>query len=149
MKTSTKWIIGIVLGLIVLAIIVTIGYVAFNRWGGPVWVMRSPGIHPWEGGRGMPMQPFRGIPNQRFIGFFPLRLIGGGLIFTGVLALIVLGIIALARSLGKPQSGGLTAAPTTVTATTQDSEHECPNCKRMVQDDWLHCPYCGTNLPQT
>ena len=149
MNTATKWIIGIVVGLILLTAIVGIGYLAFSRWPGPIWVMRSPGIHPWEDGRGMPLLPFRGLPAQRFIGFFPLRFLGGGLIFTGALVLIVLGVIWLVRSLGRPQPSSPLAVPTPAPAVPQPAAQACPNCKRPVQEDWSHCPYCGADLPQT
>ncbi len=148
MKTSTKWILGIVIGLILVAAIMTIGFLAFNRWGGHVWVMRSPVIHPWEGERGMPMQPFRGIPNQRFIRFFPLRFLGSGLIFTGLLVLLILGIFSLIRSLSRPQPGTAAAIPTSAPTTTHIASQGCPSCKRPIQEDWLHCPYCGSDLTQ-
>jgi len=150
MNTATKWIIGIVVGLILLTAIVGIGYLAFSRWPGPIWVMRSPGIHPWADRGGIPpMQPFRGIPHPRYIGFFPLRFLGGSLIFTGALVLIVLGVIWLIRSLRSPQPGSVAAMPTPAPAVTQPTAQVCPNCKRPVQEDWLHCPYCGTDLTQT
>lgn len=147
-KTTTKWILGIAIGLIALVAIVSLGYLIFNHWGEPVWAIRAPGIHPREGWRDMPMRPYRVMPPQRIIRYFPLRFLGGGLIYLGLLALIILGIIALIRGLGRPQTSALAAQTGSAAVVTQATSQICPNCKRPVQEDWQHCPYCGTDLPQ-
>jgi len=55
----------------------------------------------------------------------------------GLLVLLILGIVWLARTVGGlgPASG-----PAPSTART------CPNCGQSVQADWQACPYCGENL---
>jgi len=104
MKTSTKWILGVVLGLVVIATILMIGYFVFNRWGVFGWAMAPRGVRPWNGERLMPMQPHWGLPNQRFTGLFPLRFIGGGLFLAGFLILVIFGVIALIRTLQSPKN---------------------------------------------
>lgn len=95
----------------------------------------------WEGGRvmpwhWMPMHPARGIPLGRFGAFFPWSPIFGGLIWLGVLVLVVMGALALARAIGRPDQPASAAVQAA----------SCPNCGRPVQADWRLCPYCGQTL---
>jgi hypothetical protein len=140
-----KWILGIVLGLVALAALAAAGYLAFSRWSGVGWMMDARAFRLWDGGRALlwrwtPMHPTWGIPASRFFGFSPLGMIAGGLIWLGLLALIVLGVIALARGLSRSSGSAVTSVQATSPAKA------CPNCGRPVQDDWSHCPYCGHAL---
>ena len=54
------------------------------------------------------------------------------LVPTGILALIVYGVVTLTRNPGNNASAASTAP--------------CPNCGKGVQADWKNCPYCGTTL---
>ena len=144
MKSTTKWVIGILVGVVLVAALVAVGYLVFERWAGPAWEVRAPSLRPWEGGRGMPMQPFQDMPHLRIVRYSPLRFIGGGLIFVGMLVLIGLGIAALVRSLRRPLPA---AAPASLIP--QAGTQTCPNCNRPVQADWLHCPYCASDLKKT
>ncbi|KAF0108481.1 MAG: hypothetical protein FD146_1055 [Anaerolineaceae bacterium] len=129
MKTTWKWIIGIVLGLLVLAVLTGVGF-AFRTgyWGCD---MRA-----WDGFdrttvSSVGMMPFGGM--YRSVGMMPFGGFLGGLIPLGVLTLIVLGIIWLVRSLRQP------AAPTALPAA-------CGKCGKVVQPDWNNCPSCGKKL---
>jgi hypothetical protein len=148
MKTSTKWIIGIVVGLVCLAALVGVGYLAFNWWSGSSgWMMESRAFRTWGDGRalpwhGMPMRPDRGVPYAGFSSFYPLRMIASGLICLGLLALIGLGLVALVRGLARPSQPA--EKPVALAAPSRT----CSNCGRAVQEDWNHCPYCGNPLSQ-
>lgn len=146
MKTSTKWILGVVISLVVLVILVAVAYLAVSRWTGAGWMVGARGVRPWEGWRAMPMHPNWDMPGVRYFGIFPLRLISGGLICFGFLSLIVIGVIALVRVLRAPQrptqSPPQVGDPESFPAAVQS----CPACTRAVQDDWSHCPYCGHTL---
>ena len=82
--------------------------------------MRGPGMLGF--GR---MMPFGGIL--------------GGLISLGFLALIVLGIIWLVRSLRKPAASATMLAPVVPAVAV----HPCPKCDESVQENWNFCPNCG------
>jgi hypothetical protein len=142
MKTSTKWIIGIAIGLLCVVALVAFGYLAFNWWSGSDWMMETRAFRTWGDGRDqpwqrMPMHPNWEMPYTRFGGFYPLRMVASGLICLGLLALIVLGVVALARGLIRP------SPPTKVPVAPVTPSKACSNCGRLVQDDWSHCPYCG------
>jgi uncharacterized membrane protein len=50
----------------------------------------------------------------------------------GIVALLVYGIVALARNTGN--------------SLPPASLPPCPNCGKGTQADWQNCPYCGTAL---
>lgn len=163
MKKVWKWIIGIVIALIVIAALVVGGFFIWmhagnyagvarvvrpgttmpgfgrepfnNTWGGHGYIMRGPGM--MEFGR-------TGI----FGGLF------GGLIGIGLLALIIMGIIWLARSLRTPATAKATASEASVAAAASEVEESnleasaqtCPKCGSPVQTDWKHCANCGRKL---
>ncbi len=151
MKTAIKWILGILIGVVLLAAVAAVGYFVFTRWDGISFMMRPRVLMPFEGRR-MPIQPFGGIPYQRFGGFFPLRLIGSGLFCLGFLALIVLGVVVLVRVLRQPGQAAIIAAPAVAPiqmpepVQTPAVTRNCSNCGKPVQEDWSHCPYCGNTL---
>ena len=152
MSKSTKWLLGIGIGLFCLIALVAVGYLAFSWWSGSGWMMgtRSFGAWgdrgeiPWQRmpWQGMPMHPNYGMPYSRFGGFFPLRIVAGGLLCLGILALFVLGVIALVRGLNRP------AQPAEKPVLPVEPAHVCSNCGRPVQNDWSHCPYCGNPLAE-
>ena len=157
MSKALKWILGILIGLIVVAALVSLGFLAADRIDLGHRLMDSRTIQPWDGERvmpwrDMPMRPYSRLYPQRFVGFFPLASIAGGLFCLGVLVLIILGIIALVRVLRRPAQ--VSAAPVTpdvpepapAPAPAQAVTHPCQACGRQVQDDWVHCPYCGADL---
>ncbi len=79
------------------------------------WGMMGPGMMGWG------FSPFGWI-GMAFMWLIPI----------GVIALIVYGVVALARNTGNPPPSAPLAP--------------CPNCGRGAQADWQNCPYCGTKL---
>jgi hypothetical protein len=167
MKTSTKWILGIGIGIVVGCILLTVvggaGYWALNRSGLLGWEMGARSGRLWDS----PLTPNNGMPMHAYPGFYgswsgffsPLRYLAFPLICLGFLALIVLGIIALVRSSNKsrPAEAPQVAVPAPAPAPVQvvaeapaqaapAAAKNCPNCGREVQEDWANCPYCGAPL---
>ncbi|MGA2504341.1 MAG: hypothetical protein ABSG01_09655 [Anaerolineales bacterium] len=151
MKKVWKWVIGIVIGLIVLAVLVGVGFLVWgnlhvyrnvaqlNRG----FSQRGPGMMPYGGFgyqlRGPGMMGYRMIP---FGGFF------GGLLMLGFLVLIVLGIIWL---VGRARTS--TPIQSTAAVPAVNSEpipaavlNPCKKCGRPLQADWTVCPYCGKKV---
>jgi uncharacterized membrane protein len=155
MKKVWKWIIGIVLGLIILAVLVGVGFMIrgnFHANRTEVQVFRGysdrgPGMMPY-GGFGYHM---RG-PGMMEFGRTPFVGLIGGLFSLVFLALVVLGIIWLVRSLSKPKAIDAPAAmPAAVPAVTTALApaaivNPCKNCGRPLQDEWKVCPYCGKKV---
>lgn len=87
------------------------------------------------GGYGMMGWGDRGYGGHMGWGFSPFGWIGMTfmwLIPVGFLALTALGIVWLVRAITNP------AAPS--------MQPPCPDCGRVLQADWQHCPYCGAKL---
>jgi zinc-ribbon domain len=129
MKTFWKWLIGILGGLLALALL--IGGVFMARF----WGSRGgfPGrARSLQGMPGMSGRHFGMMPYGHF-GMMPFGGLFGGLIGLGVLALVVLGVIWLVRALRKPQVPVQPLPPQPV----------CAKCGKPVQLDWKVCPYCG------
>ena len=137
MKKIWKWVIGIVLGLVVLALLVGVGF-AFHAGAGRF------SERAWNGfgrdGRGFGMMPYGGM--HRGFGMMPFGGFFGGLIFLGVVALIVLGILWLVRSLRKPATPVAPAATVIPVAPAAT----CRNCGNPVESGWRNCPHCGKKL---
>jgi hypothetical protein len=164
MKTSTKWIIGILVGLVVVACITSLGLFAFNISNPNVWEfgMRSGRLWGDEpllprdfNPRGMPMHPFYGVTGSWFGFFGLLRFFGATLLCLGVPALLILAVILLARNSQKPPqavSAQPAVTPPAAGAAQTPPQAEaaqagaCSNCGRQVQPDWSNCPYCGNAL---
>jgi hypothetical protein len=155
-----KWMIGILVGLLVLCLLAAAGYLVFNQINLPtrgVTILRD-----WDGSRPfdrdvapwdhMPMRPNRWAPEGMLRGFFPFGGMLGGLVCLGFLSLVVLGIVALVISLRRSKKPAAAAPSQVGPATPGDGEEmaiparACPNCQRPVIEDWSHCPYCGTAL---
>jgi hypothetical protein len=169
MKKATKWVFGIVIGMVVLAILASVGFMVFGDWGERGRGATPRQIQPWgeqrempwkgNPGFGMPMRPCRGMPGGMhggFGGFSPFGMFFGSLIWLGVLVLIVLGIIAFVRYLKRSPHPAIADVTTASSVPLPPSEsviessslttHPCPKCSRDVQEDWIHCPYCATDL---
>jgi hypothetical protein len=146
MKTITKWILGIVIGLVIVAFLATIGFVAFNRSHNVGWMMQSREFRPFGGDREMPMHPYAIMPHHMVMSFSPFRFLGGLLSFSLVAFLVVLGIVYLVRGLKKPQTVVTVPAQVSAPAPVEVRVHTCSNCGRTVQEDWSHCAYCGNTL---
>jgi Na+-transporting methylmalonyl-CoA/oxaloacetate decarboxylase gamma subunit len=175
MKTSVKWIIGIVVGLFVIVCLAGFALLAIRGFNGSGLVLGTRMGQFWNGQRSMPFgnMPFRDMPwgvmpMRPYRGFFggwnglfsPLRFIAFPLLCLGFLALVILGIIALIRSQSRPKPAAAAVTPavapmaepnTTVEQSTgapvtEVVEPTCPNCGQPVQRAWKHCPNCGAPL---
>lgn len=143
MNKVWKWIIGIVLGLVILAVLMGVGFMVrsnFHVYRAEVldsrgFSERSPWMMPY-GGFGSHM---RG-PGMMGNGLMPFGGFFGGLFSLGFLALVVLGIIWLVRSLRMPKPVDVSAVmPAAVV-------NPCKKCGKPIQDDWKSCPYCGKKV---
>jgi hypothetical protein len=122
MSKTMKWILGIFIGLVVLAVVVGAGSMAFGRCNRQVYLGMGPNaqswqqnqVQPWKndgenppGGQNpywqMPMQRYNRVPYMLHPGFFPLGMIFGALFCLGILGLIVLGNIALLKFITQPR----------------------------------------------
>jgi hypothetical protein len=170
MKTSTKWIIGIAAGLLLLclaagALTVAASWIYGSGWSlesrtGQLW-SDDQSVAPWNGmpmdrSQGMWMHPYRGVDGVWFSLFSPLRIVGICLLCLGLLALIVIGIVLLVRRPGRSQAAvAPAAAPAVEPAAAPAPAPEpaaaaaasiCPNCAQPVESGWSHCPHCGAPL---
>lgn len=150
MKTTTKWILGIVAGLVVVTAVSALAIFAMTQSGSLGWMANERSFMPRTFERTMPMHPYADGSWFFMSRFNPLWFIGRILLWGGVLALIVLGITALVRGLNKPAQA-VTAANAATTAVIEQvspaqAVQSCPACSRVVQQDWSHCPYCGNPL---
>lgn len=163
MKPVWKWIIGIVVGLIVVAALVGAAFLVhgYLMSGHVVAAIRLPAPNTGQGsqgnqprGFGMPGNrvpnyrmpgngtPYYGMPGfgwhrHGMMGFGPMMPFGGmifGLFCLGLLALLVIGIVWLVR---RPRAVQPVAAPVL---------SACPKCGKPVQADWNNCAYCGKKL---
>jgi len=151
MKNIWKWVLGIVVALVIVAGLVGLGFVMYNRmtavraqrivpnsqtWNGPL--NRVPGgqITP----RTMPMMGNRGV--GRGFGFFAPGLMFFGLLGRLIPFAILILLLYVAYQLGKrnvPASATAAPAPPLAAAPPR----LCPKCQTQVQADWKHCPNCG------
>jgi hypothetical protein len=160
MSKTMKWMIGILVGLLVVCLLAAVGFLVFSQINLPdrgVTILRD-----WDGNRPfdrdfapwdhMPMRPNRWAPDGLMRGFFPVGGLLSGLLCLGFLVFVVFGVIALVVSLKRSRKPA-TAAPSQVGHATPSEGEEiaipartCSNCQRPVNEDWSHCPYCGATL---
>jgi hypothetical protein len=151
MKTGWKWVIGIVLGLVILAVLVGVGFMVWNN----MHVYR--GVAEFNQGfsqRGPEMMPYGGFGYEMhgpgmmgyrvnpFGGFF------SGLLMLGFLVLVILGIIWLVGRLRSPKPVETAAALSASTSESMPAAtlNPCKKCGRPLQADWSVCPYCGKKV---
>jgi hypothetical protein len=151
MKKVWKWVIGVILGLVVIAVLIGVGFVVWNNmhfFRGAAEVnrgfsQRGPEMMPYGGYgwhmRGPDMMGFRAAP---FAGFF------GGLLTLGFLVLVVLGIVWLVVRLRSPKPVEATpSVPTIVSEPIPAAAlNPCKKCGRPLQTDWIVCPHCGKKV---
>lgn len=130
MNKVLKWILYILLGLVILAVIAGIVFAVF---GGYRYGMMRPG--------------FRMIVPMRN-NFSPFRLIFGGVFGLGVFVLVIVGIVALVNALVKSNRPAQMNPPAQMVSPVQmpTPSRTCANCGKPAQDDWKTCPYCGNAL---
>ena len=163
MKTVWKWIIGILVVLVVAAVLVAGGLFLWAHSGHVFGVARV--VRPGMQFPGNGKVPFRGYGNNAWggrgipmhgpammMGFNRPNILGmlfRGLLWVGLLTLIVLGIIWFIRLLRTP-SAAVVAAPVAASpvepVASVTSLHNCPRCGEPVQEGWKHCSNCGKKL---
>jgi hypothetical protein len=143
MNKVLKWILYILLGLVVLAVVG--GFLAMI-FGGFGYGMMRPGVRLMEPGIRM-MEPFY---YHRTGGF-----LFAGLLCLGVILLVIVGIVALVYALVNKNKNAQVTAPAPITSpvetTSQPAEmtapiRSCSNCGKPSQEEWKTCPYCGNPL---
>jgi uncharacterized membrane protein len=149
MKKVWKWIIGIVIGLVILSVLV--GGVLLVRSGfhaGRVhmgfqrgWSQPGPELNPY-GGFGFNRH---GPGMMSGYGMMPFGGLFGILISLGFLTFVVLGIVWLVEYIRRPKTAtGTTSLPaSSEPAVTMTN---CKKCGRQIQADWNNCPYCGKKV---
>ena len=148
MKKVWKWIIGIVLGLVILAVLVGVGFMVLGNFHGQrAEILNSRGFSQ----RGPWLTPYGGFghmrgPGMMGYGWMPFGGFLGGLFSLGFLALVVMGIIWLVRSLNTPKSIDAPAPITAAAAMPAAIVNPCKKCGKPLQDDWKVCPYCGKKV---
>lgn len=107
--------------------------------------------------------PFIGMRGVHFGFFSPFRLLALPLLCLGFLALLILGVVLLARNNRQSQKTvavqpmpaqvvePAAEAPAAVvsepeTPAPAPESRVCPGCGRQAEADWGHCPYCGSPL---
>ena len=158
MNTSTKWILAIVIGAVILVCFAAVAITAISWFDGPQVMIGHRTAFPWFGGRllpfgdelgDMPMIPRSGFSNQLFYSNFPFRLIClpvlclGFLFLAGLVGLVLL----LTRRNTQPAAGPPTPAPEPVPVIepemTQTQSLTCASCGQPLEEGWSHCPHCG------
>ncbi len=176
MKTVWKWIIGIVIVLVIVAVIVggvfmlhshMLNLVRVTRVNRPS--MRAPGNGtPSTGNNGKVPSTTNGNGYRRFPGMMPFgngnwggrgmymggfgmmgfgRMMPFGGLFGGLVALGILVLIVLAI-IWLVRSLRKPAAPTAavVPVVPAVAVHPCQKCGGSVQEGWQFCPHCGEKL---
>ena len=130
MNKVLKWILYVLLGLVVLAVIGCIVYIAF---GGYHYAMVRPGFRM--------MEPF-------WNSFSPFRTIFGGIFGLGIFVLVIVGIVALVNAIMRGNRPAQMTPPTQMDtpAPMAAPTRTCSNCGKPAEDDWKTCPYCGNPL---
>ena len=170
MKPVWKWVIGVVVVLVILAVLVGGAFLLrshmMNAAGVATRSIRSVPQVPGNRQLPAPNNGTNGNGTQRFPGMMPFGngnlgrrgmymggagMMGfgrmmpfgglfGGLISLGILVLIVLAIIWLVGNLRRP---AVLAAPPVVPAV---ATHPCQKCGEPVQENWKFCPNCGEKV---
>jgi hypothetical protein len=146
-----------VLGLVVIAVLVGVGFMVFGFHAYRSEARLMPGFSQ----RGYGIMPYGGFEHMRAPGMMgrgwsPLGGFFGGLICLGFLVLLVLGIIWLVRSLRRPTTvasvpTAVASMPAPVSQSTPEVMPEavvnpCKRCGKPLQDDWKVCPHCGKKV---
>ncbi len=156
MRKVWKWVIGVVVALVVIAVIAGGVWLIASRIAGVRYAQVLPpsqgnpvprGNNGPYGNRVGPnwMMPYGGHYQMMRGGGFGFGIIPGiiGFIFfLVILALVVLGIVWLVTSLSR-RSTVLPPAPATQAAPAVVNTHLCSNCGQPVQNGFTFCPNCG------
>jgi hypothetical protein len=150
MKKIIWWVVGVVAALLVIAAIVCVGAMVMRSNHGMAWTRDQIPEQRWddrrlEPGEGMHFRP-RGGFIARPYGMFAFPGWLGGLVCLGILGVLGAGALVLVyRAGGRKRPVPVQAVAEAPVASTPVA-HPCGNCQRPVQEDWVHCPYCGSDL---
>jgi hypothetical protein len=144
MSKTWKWILGILVGLFIVALIAApfiwrstmLANVDTNRLGVPrAWDVPRNNGRAFDNWNRHPMlaigrsaMPFGGL-------FMGLGMLLSLIVPAGILFAIIYGAVRLAIKNGQTTLPPAVAPPAT---------HPCPKCGFAVQAGWKHCPECGT-----
>ncbi len=170
MSNVLKWILGILVVLVVVAVVVGVGFLVVSHWGASNWMMGARSFQPYDDGRvrpwkdtpqfEMPMHPGwdtpfdrrGGFPLLRFGGFFPLGMIFGTLCWAGLVFFAVLGVISLIRGRknGKVQTAGdaYAAAAPAVPVTPKAPPAVVGKVDETPEQVTANCSNCGHEVQE-
>ncbi len=144
MNKVLKWILYILLGLVVLAVVG--GFLAMV-FGGFGYGMMRPGIRLMDPDIRMMAPTYY----HRTGGFF-----FAGLLCLGVILLVIVGIVALVYALVNRNKNAQATAPVQISSPASETTNPpaemtapartCRNCGKPAQEEWKTCPYCGNPL---
>lgn len=156
MSKTWKWIIGIVIGLLVLAVIIAVPFgmhqLAVNN--AAQFSARSfergfdRDLGPGMMGRGADNYYYwhHGMMNQN-PGFVGPMMYGSGFFFLGIFRLLIpLAVVGLAIYGGVALFRRNPSPAVTAEAAPAVPTRTCATCGKPSQDDWKNCPYCGSTL---
>ena len=173
MKRGLKWMLGILIGLVVIAVVLGAGYMLARRAGTVRWMRESrlaqrgkpeqgapwqnkpgqngPGQNePWNFGRNsMPMRHFGGMGFRPFGGLMLAGRLVGGVFRLAILGLVIFFAVTLALRQKQVKQSLPANAAQPAAELTEVAGMACPHCAREIQGDWKHCPYCGNSLEPT
>lgn len=135
MKNVLKWILYILLGLVILTIVVGIVAMLLGGYG-----MSRPGLRMMEPG-------FRVV--SPYIMHSRIGILFGGLFCSGVILLVIVGIVAIIYALTNRNNPSTTNTPSSEIVPPAELTtplNPCSNCGKPTQEDWKTCPYCGNPL---
>jgi hypothetical protein len=155
MSKTWKWIIGIAIGLLVLAVIIAIPFGMHQLAVNKVAQFSAPGFErgfdrdlgPGMMGRGAENYYWRHRMMNQNLGFVGPRLYGSGFFIFGifgwliplaVIGLAIYGVVALFQRKPSP-AAAVEVAPAAPSRT-------CASCGKLAQGDWKNCPYCRSDL---
>lgn len=155
MNKAWKWIIGIVIGLLVLAVIAAVPFGIRQLEANDVVKFSARGFERGFGRDLVPGMMGRGTDNYYWHlsmmnqnpGIVGPMLYGAGFFIFGifrlliplaVIGLAIYGVFALIRQ--KP------SAAVAIEAAPAGPPRTCASCGKPAQGDWNNCPYCGSAL---
>ncbi len=131
MKKSSSTIIAILIGLVLVGLLLAVPLIFLRPGGDFGWTM-GPGMMGRNFGYHMPFGGF----SMFFMWLIPLLIVG----------LLVAGAVASIVSLSRPRNPTPPTPPAAPVIPAATTAQNCPNCGRVVEPDWVACPYCGAPL---
>lgn len=168
MKKVWKWMLGILIGLVVIAIVLGAGFMLARRAGTIKWMRESRLAQrgnveqgtPWKnkpgqngpknfGRNDMPMHYYGGMGFRPFGGLMLVGRLVGGVFRLAILGLVIFLAVTLALRQKQVKQSLPANAAQPAAEFNEVAGMACPHCAREIQADWKHCPYCGNSLEPT